>query len=59
MIMEVVRISEMSVNFYESTCHNIPQDSHPHNATEGQQIVVQKRTNKKPVSSTSSKMILW
>jgi hypothetical protein len=29
-MMEAVSISEMSVNFYQATEHNIPKDSHLH-----------------------------
>jgi hypothetical protein len=38
LMMEAVSTSETSVNFYETTRHNIPEDSHLH-AANGQQII--------------------
>jgi hypothetical protein len=29
LMMEAVSTSEMLVNFYQTTLHNIPEDSHP------------------------------
>jgi hypothetical protein len=33
LIMKAASISEMSVNFYQTTQHDIPQDSHLHDVT--------------------------
>jgi hypothetical protein len=54
-MMEAVSISETSVNFYQSTRHNIQEDSYLHNACPLHIITVYSETHTKPINTFCEK----